>query len=187
MLYSKWICILYTIKPSKMHIYSNQTLPCDMLGYSVWLEEIVSVDTWGLCLPFSTGPDYARFWVTKTHRKWLTSGPRRLHATTSSFTISLSLKPSSLSCRLWVSWCFRVISIVYLVFLWCDCSLTSSSDCPVMFFLHFRKCVACFSIMLNFPSFFVLHDSSDSYLIHSLFNCSVARGKRYFILFFFSF
>lgn len=65
MLYSKWICILFTIKPSKMHIYSNQTLPCDTLGYSVWHKEIVSVDTWGLCLPFSTGPDYARFWVTK--------------------------------------------------------------------------------------------------------------------------
>ena len=117
---SNRICILYTIKPSEIHIYSNHAQPCEALGYSVWLEEIVNVDTWGLCLPFSTGPDYARFWVTRTHRKWLTSGPRRLHATTSSFTSSLSLKPSALSCRLWVSWSFRVICIVCFVFLWCD-------------------------------------------------------------------
>lgn len=25
--------------------------------------------------------------------------------------------------------------------------------------------------------FFVLHDSSDSYLIHSIFNCTVAGGE----------
>lgn len=129
----------------------SNLFPCLTLEDVSWYL-ILTVDTWGLFLPFSTGPDYARFWVTKAHRKWIILGLKCLRVSTCFWIFHYNWKLLHFLCFLCELWSgFWVISIAVCLFLmWCDCwphqLIVGCYTLP-------EKRVVCFGIMLFASAF----------------------------------
>lgn len=118
----------------------SNLFPCLTLEDVSWYL-ILTVDTWGLFLPFSTGPDYARFWVTKAHRKWIILGLKCLRVSTCFWIFHYNWKllhffVFSLRAVEWLLGYFHRCLFVFNV-MWL---LTSSADCGL---LHFAWKTCC--------------------------------------------